>query len=127
MTTFLDTNVLIRHFTGDPPALARRAGELLEWADDLVLTDVIAAECVYVLESFYEAPRPQIALLMRSTIAHRSITAPNASVILRALALYEAGHDFADSYLVACAEGESAKIASLDRGIDRIGAVERVS
>lgn len=126
MAAYLDTNVLIRHFTGEPPALARRAGKLLTSGDELILTHVIVAECVYVLESFYEVSREQIVQLMRSTVAHESIVTPGAVAVLRTLDLYLLGHDFADSYLVALAEASGALVASFDRGIDRIGTVGRL-
>ena len=59
MTAFLDTNVLIRHLTGDPPGQAARATRLLSRAGQLRLPDLIVAEVVNVLESFYEVPRPR--------------------------------------------------------------------
>lgn len=55
MTILLDTNILIRHLTGDPPAQAKRATRFLAAGDNLLLVDVVFAECVYMLESFYEA------------------------------------------------------------------------
>ena len=50
MTAFLDTNVLVRHLTGDPPDLAQRATEFLAEAEELLVPDLIVAEVVYVLE-----------------------------------------------------------------------------
>jgi predicted nucleic acid-binding protein len=69
LRAFLDTNVLIRHLTGDPPELATRATAALASAERLLLTDLVLAECVYVLESFYEVERPRVAELMRAAIA----------------------------------------------------------
>ncbi|MBJ7458756.1 MAG: PIN domain-containing protein [Thermoleophilaceae bacterium] len=126
MTAYLDTNVLIRHLTGHPPKLARRSREILESEGPLILTDVIVAECVYVLESFYEVDRAEIVLLMRAATALGSIVTPNIAVVRRSLELYEDGHDFADSYLVACAEASGVAVASFDRAIDTIGTVERI-
>jgi hypothetical protein len=48
----IDTSILIRHLTGDPPGQARRATRFLTRAEELLLTDLVAAEVVYVLESF---------------------------------------------------------------------------
>jgi len=62
---FVDTNVLVRHLTGDPPAQAVRATRYLELADELLLPDLILAEVAYVLESFYETPRAQVAETLR--------------------------------------------------------------
>ncbi|MBM3664513.1 MAG: type II toxin-antitoxin system VapC family toxin [Actinobacteria bacterium] len=57
LTAFIDTNVIIRHLTGDPPAVARRATAALASDEPLLLCDVVLAECVYVLASVYEVPR----------------------------------------------------------------------
>ena len=89
MTEFIDTNVLIRLLTGDPPDLAARAATYLQDAEQLLLVDLILAEVVYVLESFYEQPREQIAQLARSVIAFPAITVADEELLLRALEVYE--------------------------------------
>ena len=61
LSAFLDTNVLIRHLTGEPPAQARRATAFLERADELLVPDLVIAEVVYVLECFYEVERIDFA------------------------------------------------------------------
>ena len=48
MTAIIDTNVLVRHLTGDPPEMAARATAYLETEQELLLTDLIVAETVYV-------------------------------------------------------------------------------
>lgn len=128
LTALLDTNVLIRHLTGDPPDLAEKAARLLTHADRLILTDVIAAECVHVLSSFYELPAPRVAEALRSAMAMPSVETPNHDLLLRALELFEYfGLGFADCYLVASAEALGVKtVASFDRGIDRIDSVRRI-
>ncbi|MGH3523487.1 MAG: PIN domain-containing protein, partial [Mycobacterium sp.] len=73
MTALIDTNVLVRHLTGDPPDMAARATAYLRTARELLLTDLVVAETVYVLDSFYQAPRGQVAEAMRSLIAFNSI------------------------------------------------------
>jgi predicted nucleic acid-binding protein len=73
MTAFLDTNVLVRHLTGEPPAMAKRATRFLTAAEDLLLPDLILAEVAYVLESFYEVTRPRVAAILRSILAYPAI------------------------------------------------------
>jgi predicted nucleic acid-binding protein len=128
LSAFLDTNVPVRHLTGDPPEMAERATAYLGSERDLLLTDLVAAETVYVLESFYEAPREQVAQALRSLIAFESIVCVDPALLLRAVEVYETDRiDFADAYLVACAESTGVgRIASFDRSIDRIDTVERV-
>ena len=128
MIAFVDTNILVRHLTGDPPTLAKRATGFLAEADELLLPDLILAEVAYVLESFYEAPRPQVAASLRAVLAFPPITVVDAELAQRAVEVYDVHRlDFAEAYLVACAERSGiGVIASFDRSIDRVGTVERV-
>lgn len=128
MTAFVDTNVLVRHLTGDPPAQAVRATHFLEHADELLLPDLILAEVAYVLESYYEAPRAQVADTLRAVLAFPPITVVDADLVQRAVEVYDVHRlDFADAYLVACAERSGiGVVASFDRSIDRVGTVQRI-
>jgi predicted nucleic acid-binding protein len=128
LSAFLDTNVLIRHLTGDPPGQARRATAFLKRAEELLVPDLIVAEIVYVLESFYEVERKRVAELVRAVIGFPAIVVVDRPLLLRALEVYEVDRlDFADAYLVASAEASSVQtIASFDRSIDRVGTIERV-
>jgi predicted nucleic acid-binding protein len=129
LSAFLDTNILIRHLTGDPPAQARRATALLKRAKELLLCDLIVAEVVHVLESFYEVERERVAELVRAIVAFPPIVVVDEPLVLRALEVYEVERlDFADAYLVASAEASGVgAIASFDRDIDRIATVRRVA
>ncbi|MBA2238979.1 MAG: PIN domain-containing protein [Lysobacter sp.] len=127
MTAFLDTNILIRHMTGDPPEMAKRATAVLASGERLLLADLVLAECVYVLESFYEVERALVAELMRAAIALASIETVDPAALLRALEVYELDRvDFAEAYLVAQAEATGVnEILSFDRAIDRIDSITR--
>ena len=128
MSAFLDSNVLIRHLTGDPPAQARRATAYLRRASELLLTDLIVAEVVYVLESFYEVERQRVAELARAIIGFPAVAVVDEPLLLRALEVYEVERlDFAEAHLVASAEASGVgTIASFDREIDRLTTVQRV-
>jgi len=128
VSAFVDTNVLIRHLTGDPVEMATRATSYLRTETELLVTDLVVAETVYVLESFYETPREQVAVALRSLIALASVETVDSALLLRALEVYEIDRiDFAEAYLVASAESTGVNgIASFDRSIDRVRTVERV-
>ena len=128
MSAFVDTNVLVRHLTGDPADLAARATAYLGSERELLLTDLVAAETVYVLESFYEAPRDEVATAVRSLVAFDSVVCVDPALLLRAIEVYETDRiDFAEAYLVACAESTGVgKVASFDRSIDRVDTIERI-
>jgi predicted nucleic-acid-binding protein len=128
VSAFVDTNILIRHLTGDPPAQAARATRFLADADELLLVDLIVAEVVYVLESYYEVERPRIADMVRAIIGFAAIRVIDEDLLLRAIEVYELDRlDFAEAYLVASAERSGVgAVASFDRSIDRVRSVERI-
>jgi predicted nucleic-acid-binding protein len=107
--------------------MARRATALLASGERLLLADLILAECVYVLESFYEVPRERVAEMMRAAIALPTIDTVDPTSLLRALEVYEVERlDFAEAYLVAQAEAtDVGTIVSFDRSIDRVDSVKR--
>ncbi len=127
MTAFVDTNILVRHLTGDPPAQAARATRYLAAANDLLLPDLILAEVAYVLESFYEVGRPEVAAALRAIVGFPAIRVVDETLLSRTIELYEVDRlDFADAYLVASAETTGVGIvASFDRAIDRVRTVRR--
>ena len=128
MSAFVDTNVLVRHLTGEPPAQAARATRALEAGDELLLPDLILAELAYVLESFYELPRPRVAETLRAVLGFPPVRVVDPALLQRAVELYEVHRlDFADAYLVASAERSGVEqILSFDRAIDRVGTVSRI-
>lgn len=128
MSAFVDTNILIRHFTGDPPDQAARATHFLATADELLLADLVVAEVVYVLESYYDVERLRIADMVRAMIAFDPIHVVDEDLLLRAVEVYELERlDFAEAYLVARAERTGVEtVASFDRSIDRVRTIERI-
>jgi predicted nucleic acid-binding protein len=128
VSAFVDTNILVRHLTGDPPEQAARASRFLAAADELLLADLVVAEVVCVLESFYEVSRARVAELVRAIIAFPAIVVLDAAMLLRALEVYETARlDFAEAYLVAQAERSGVgAVASFDKAIDRVTTVRRI-
>lgn len=128
MSAFVDTNILIRHLTGDPADQAARATRFLATTDELLLVDLVVAEVVYVLESYYEVERPRVADMVRSIIGFAAIRVVDKGLLLRAVEVYEVDRlDFAEAYLVASAERAGVgAVASFDRSIDRVPTVARI-
>ncbi len=69
---FLDTNIFIRYLTNDDPQKADRVEALLNEAAGgrvrLVTADIILAEIVWVLESFYKLKRSEIAEKIKAIV-----------------------------------------------------------
>ncbi|MBN2113915.1 MAG: PIN domain-containing protein [Acidimicrobiia bacterium] len=128
MTAFVDTNIIIRHPTGDPRDWAARATAFLAAMGELLLADLIVAETVYVLESFYEVDRTTVAGLIRHVIAFPPIRTLDPALLLRSVEIYETyGVDFAEAYLAASGEVAGVdQVASFDRALDRVPSIRRV-
>jgi predicted nucleic-acid-binding protein len=100
--------------------MVARATAVLASGEELLLADLLVAECVYVLESFYEVPRARVAELMRAAIALPSIRVTHESSLLRALEVYERERlDRAEAYLVAQAEVNQRRSYRVVRSFDR--------
>lgn len=127
MTAFVDTNVFVRHLTGDPPEQAAAATRYLAAADELLLKDLIVAEVAYVLQSVYKTSRADVALGLRSILSFPAVRVDDPELLQRAVEIFEVnGLDFAEAYLIASAERSGiGVVASLDRQIDRVGTVRR--
>jgi predicted nucleic acid-binding protein len=129
MTSLLDTNVLIRHFTGNPPEMARRATAFLHAAGarELVLVDLVFAEVIFVLQRVYKQPRTDVANMARAVLGLRAVHCSDASVLHRSVELFEHGLDFTDAYLVAVAEADGVpESVSFDRGNPNSPTVQRI-
>jgi predicted nucleic-acid-binding protein len=107
--------------------MATRATAALAGDQRLLLTDLVLAECVYVLESYYEVNPARVAELMRSALALPTIQTIDPALLLRALEVYEFDRvDFAEAYLVAQAEATGVnEVLSFDRSIDKIDTITR--
>lgn len=128
LSAFVDSNILVRHLTGDPPEQAAHATEFLRGGESLIVVDLVVAEVVYVLESVYEVKRERVAELVRAVIGFPAVVVPDDALLLRALEIYEQHRiHFAESYLAACAEVSGVDVvASFDRDIDRVPTVRRL-
>lgn len=119
MTEVLDTNVLVRHLTGDPPDQASRATAFLGTAQprQLLFFDVHLAEMVFVLEGPYHQSRAEVAHFIAAVMGLAAIELEHPQRIARAVDLYiQPGFDFADAYLIAAAEDRGlAEVVSFDR------------
>jgi predicted nucleic acid-binding protein len=115
----LDTNVIVRYLVQDHERQARAAGKLFEACDRgeivLVMLPEVLAECVFVLESFYEHARAGIASALRTLISSPGVEIEGSSVQLDALDRYRRTTvHFADCLIAATAAATDTPIASLD-------------
>jgi predicted nucleic acid-binding protein len=129
---YVDANVIIRLITGDPPEMAERAERLFRQVDEggveLVVSDIVIAETVWVLSSFYGFSAYQIGPALEAFLIHDHIVSDQKEELLRALALYEEHNlDFADALLsVLMVSSDVLDVYSFDKHFDRLASVNRI-
>ncbi len=71
---FLDTSVVVRYLTNDPPDMAARAARLIDSEAELLLTDGILGEAAYVLLKRYGVPRAVVVDNLIALVRKRNVT-----------------------------------------------------
>jgi len=129
---FLDTSMVVRYLTGDPPGLAEEAARIIDGENELVVTDVVIVETAYVLTSVYRVPRDVvvdhlIAFLQKENIAVHRL---DERLVLQGLLMCRPSGriSFADAMVWAAARDADAEaIYSLDERFPREGICVRGS
>jgi len=105
-TYFVDTNLFIRYLTNDDIKKANRVEELLDKAAlgkvRLITCEVVMAEVVWVLESYYNLNKVQIAEHLEAILATPGLNVLNGKVVEKAVEYYlNENIDFIDAYIVS--------------------------
>ena len=117
---FVDTNVFLRFFVKDTASLYEKARALFEKAEagkiKLETSELVIAEIVWVLESFYGFTRKEVTEVLTTLLASRNLRIANHARISEAVHLYTSGNmDFIDAYNIAYIKSkEYTKIATFD-------------
>jgi predicted nucleic-acid-binding protein len=81
-----------------------------------VVLPAVLTECVFVLESFYEHPRGDIASALGTLISSPGVEIAGAAIHLDALDRYRRTKiHFVDCLIAATAAAENTAVASFDR------------
>jgi len=123
----LDTSVVLRLLTGEPPRQADRAMELvgeLRQADRPVLvSDLVVAEAYYALHAHYDVPKRK-ALAALLDLLESELVAPEPGgcslATLRTAVSASARPGFVDRLLHAQYRRGQAQVASFERAFGRL-------
>jgi len=103
---FIDTNIFIRYLTNDDPVKADRVEKLLSEAAAgkvrLVTAEMVLAEVVWALESFYGLKNVEVGSMVKAILATPGLEVLNSALVEKALEYYLAHSiDFVDGYIAA--------------------------
>lgn len=114
MSGLLDTSIVVRYLTDDPPELAEKAAQIIDGEEQLQITDVVLAETAFVLTSVYMIPRSVvvdhlITFLQKENISPFSL---DKGLVLQALLLCKPSGrvSFADAMIWAAARSSERKV-----------------
>ncbi len=86
---FLDSSVVVRYLTDDPPHLAERAAKIIESEHLRIVSELVLVEVAYVLTSVYGVARASTVDALQALIRRRNLKLLSLSkpVALEALSL----------------------------------------
>lgn len=127
----VDANVILRFLLRDDEALAARAFEVIEAADEgrivLVCDPVTLAEVVYVMVSVYQLANAEIGAALIAFLQPDGVILAEKDRYLRALRLFaETVPHFGDACACAAAQQEcGGRLLSFDRKLSSVAGIER--
>jgi predicted nucleic acid-binding protein len=124
----IDTNLIVRYLVQDHEKHAKAASKIFEACDrgDLILVVLpeVLAECVFVLESFYEHPRADIASALSRLVSSPGVEIAETAIHLDALYRYgKTKIHFVDCLIAATAVARDMPVASFDQDFRKFGDV----
>ncbi len=129
---FVDTNVFLRFLLNDDPEKADACEMLFRRAingeESLFTTEMVMAELVWVLESYYELSKSDIREKLEKILNTKNLDCPNREIIINALSAYEEKNiDYIDAYNASILQMKGIdEVYSYDRHYDRINWIKRI-
>ena len=117
---FVDTNVFLRFFVRDVESFYQKAKELFEKAEKgtvkLETNDLVIAEIVWVLESYYDFTKTEIKDIIDTILETKNLKVSNNARVKEATSMYAFKNiDFIDAYNIAYFKAKDLKkIATFD-------------
>lgn len=119
----LDTNALVRYLVRDEE---QQYQKVLTWFKDgekgrikIIVPSIVVAEACFVLKSFYQKPRSEIADAMTVFLSQRWMTIPDRDALLSLWTNFKNGFHFVDSFLISLAEQENYKLLTFDKKLQK--------
>lgn len=124
-TKIVDTNIFVRFFTKDSGELALKAKRILEDAENgkiaLYFDEVIAAELVWLLDSFYEYSRTEIYTKLHDLVSQSWVINPRKNFILLSLELFSStGLSYIDCWLYTLSKNLNFPLETFDKNLKKL-------
>lgn len=127
-TVCLDANIIIRYLEADNPSLSPKAKELFSKAEKgstkIYIDEVIIAEVIWVLSSFYEQSRQTISNKLTSLLSPKWIINPRKKLILATLNSYSVSNlSYIDNWVLQVSKLKKLKLETFDKNLQKAGII----
>jgi predicted nucleic acid-binding protein len=121
----VDTNVILRLILADDPKLSHRAKEIFDLAETgkvrIYIDEVIVAEVVWVLSSFYRQPKADVVLNLKDMISQKWIVNPRKKLVLAVLDLFsETNLSYIDAWILSVSKQQKIELKTFDQKLDKM-------
>ena len=129
---FVDTNIFLRFLVNDIPQQADACEAIFRRAvageEALYTTDMVIAEIVWVLESYYDLSRSEVRTKVEKILNTQNLTCDSKETIICALVLYDEKRiDYIDAYNACIIKMKGIdEIYSYDKHYDRLSWLKRI-
>ncbi len=119
----LDTNVILRFLLKDISELYQRAEQVFQLVEndklEVLLSDLVLSECIWVLEKFYKVPRQQISQNLLVFLQAKGVITETPKLVLeKGLSTWsKSSLDWTDALLVAKSTHGNTKLITFDQEI----------
>jgi predicted nucleic-acid-binding protein len=120
----VDTNVILRYLLDDHKTHSPKAKAFMlqvsRGKKKVEIPAIVIAECIYVLEKFYEVPRNEVVESISGILSFTGIVNTDRSEILEALLKFKKSNtDIVDCILAAYSSSDKV-VVSFDKDLTRI-------
>jgi predicted nucleic acid-binding protein len=117
---WIDANVLLRFLTGEPRDQAERARRLMERAEEgeveLYASELVLAEVIWVLSSFYRYSMAEIADVIVALVSAPGLRVEDRETTIRAVELSrDQNVDYIDAMLALQAAAHGEAVCTFDK------------
>jgi len=122
----IDTNVILRYLLWDHTEFSPKAEAFMlavsKGTKKAEILDVVIAECIYVMEKYYQIPKTEIIDKLGGILNFSGIVNANRSEILSALLKYENSNTDIVDCILAATSSPARIVVSFDRDMEKIKA-----
>lgn len=121
----LDSNIILRYIVNENTPINIKSRKYFEQASNdhltLIIDNVVIAEVIWVLKSFYKSSKEDIVNSIKIVLTHKNIKMTNKNLILESLEFfYKHNLSYIDCYLHCLGQSKGIPLATFDAKLAKV-------